>query len=428
MSNGIEVTGGRRARMLVCGVLFAVAAAGSSCIFAASPESREVSQNDGGSEAADAASDVAESIDAGREDVDGASDPDASPAFDVGDCSEGCVFVPQGEGSPRCLDGNDDLACGTGGDQCQACGEGEECNDSGECIERECSPVGCEGCCIGDTCVEGRHDERCGSGGKECVQCGERQRCQPVEEGPGGSCRVCNGCWDMRGECRTGDSSSYCGRGGVECESCSGNEVCVEGSCFQPGADLTCESNECVAGGQCESGESDDACGSGGDYCRECPEGHECRGENSRNGCELELTSRWDVVAVRAEIPGENGQGEAWDAATLEGQPEADPYLTMFRDSERTGKTAVRVNTHTPYWNQVVAEGIRAEVLVAEANFELHDQDTLKRDDVIVDGCSTRFEEQDFDPVNRTIETTCVSGGDSPAPVEVTVWFRLEPA
>ena len=87
--------------------------------------------------------------------------------------------------SGTCISGTTNAVCGGNGEACQACGPDEECEVStstggarvaGECINTSCAAT-CDGCCDGDTCREGLVGEACGTGGAQCQDCGENSFC-----------------------------------------------------------------------------------------------------------------------------------------------------------------------------------------------------------------------------------------------------------
>ena len=76
----------------------------------------------------------------------------------------------------RCVSGQQDFACGTGGDQCADCAAlGGRC-ESGHCVDttRPCGPSTCAGCCTEDgRCLVGTRPAACGRGGAQCQDCGD---------------------------------------------------------------------------------------------------------------------------------------------------------------------------------------------------------------------------------------------------------------
>ena len=67
-----------------------------------------------------------------------------------------------------CRAGDQNSACGAGGNACEACGTAESC-EAGVCIAR-CAPGTCEGCCDGNICRDASASA-CGSGGLLCAVC-----------------------------------------------------------------------------------------------------------------------------------------------------------------------------------------------------------------------------------------------------------------
>ena len=120
-------------------------------------------------------------------------------------CNGCCDFLASPGSVPTmlawpCYEGSQDLYCGSGGAQCQACapsmngghcaagpGSGGHCEDVGTCNASNCA-----GCCSGKLCVVGSQDVGCGSAGAACQDCtGDAGLCLGFQTPDGGTDRVC---------------------------------------------------------------------------------------------------------------------------------------------------------------------------------------------------------------------------------------------
>lgn len=78
-----------------------------------------------------------------------------------------------------CAVGTFGVACGSGGQPCSRCYEAEgtgrcvaQPDGGGHCENKPpCSPKTCSGCCYGDVCAAGNQDFACGAGGNTCQDC-----------------------------------------------------------------------------------------------------------------------------------------------------------------------------------------------------------------------------------------------------------------
>jgi hypothetical protein len=80
-----------------------------------------------------------------------------------------------------CLVGDQEGACGSHGATCEMCPAGQACAfvmmDTGyACMAAPCDPSTCSGCCDGLVCAVGNQDVACGSGGEACVSCAASQQ------------------------------------------------------------------------------------------------------------------------------------------------------------------------------------------------------------------------------------------------------------
>lgn len=294
----------------------------------------------------------------------GATDTDGGGRTDGGttDC-EGCL-----DEFGDCRSGQSASACGSGGEECVACGAGEECAE-GACMRPPaCSRATCDGCCDGDECVAGSSLRACGTGGVECATCSEGASCTA------GRCvapcaESCDGCCAPDGTCVAAASTSamLCGSGGSMCTACGGGQSCVDGVCVAASCAMTCAG--CCMGGTCVDPPSDAACGIDGAACQDCGAGTCAMGT-----CAIGPGSRWDVVAVQGTVPERNASGSAWDP--FGGMP--DPFLVAIVGegaAQVRGETANQSNTIEPVWLETVLSDVPASDLLAGLTVELRDAD-----------------------------------------------------
>ena len=225
--------------------------------------------------------------------------PSCPDAFCNGDesqctCKEDCGGCAGCCQEGECVSGQQDAACGTGGEACDVCLEDEHC-DKADCVadcgdgicgfdetcfscEVDCGPCCGQGGCqgeYGEDCCTCPDD--CGSccGNGEC-DCGETQcNCQSDcgdpcagkecgDDGCGESCGIC-----PQGEsCQAGQCEIVCGDGlcaGDLEDYCNCSEDCPASTC-----------TGCCAGTKCKTGDTLESCGSGGKACEECTGGEVC--------------------------------------------------------------------------------------------------------------------------------------------------------
>jgi hypothetical protein len=141
------------------------------------------------------------------------------------------------------MGGTDDAHCGRAagglGALCFNCGPGYVCDTSNNAqfptCTIACSPQNCKGCCVGGVCSTGTDPTSCGSGGNVCAQCAQGQSCLD------GACitlsqcgpTLCAGCCQSD-VCFVGSDNSTCGTGGGPCQNCAGTgRRCVGATCTQ---------------------------------------------------------------------------------------------------------------------------------------------------------------------------------------------------
>jgi hypothetical protein len=77
------------------------------------------------------------------------------------------------------MPGSGTSACGYGGNTCNACNTGDECQ-GGICVPSatKCDKQSCaDGCCESGSCKQGNADSACGTGGDACKACGSDETC-----------------------------------------------------------------------------------------------------------------------------------------------------------------------------------------------------------------------------------------------------------
>lgn len=224
---------------------------------------------------------------------------------DSSTCADGCCSIING--SPVCLRGNQDAACGNGGQACQACTDvGLACDGTlGACVGQPCNAETCpDGCCLGNQCQSGLDATTCGGGGNECENCASTGRaCTDNPEGTGGVCTGtpscgpdnCQGGCCQGDVCQPGGDDTACGGGAIACDRCAANEQCITGICqVVTECALTCAG--CCLGEQCLPGTEINACGAAGLECGNCAATGEacvdqacaataCNADNCAGGC-----------------------------------------------------------------------------------------------------------------------------------------------
>ena len=146
------------------------------------------------------------------------------------------------EGDNICRPGNSDDFCGVRGGVCQKCDaeNGFHCV-RGTCVQTQCLPQNCKGCCAGDECQPGTSESACGTGGKACVSCAKDNKCIAGKCTPCGPQTCRNGCC-KDGKCLPGTDKANCGTGGGTCKACASTQECIN---------QTCKSNACRVNAPC---------------------------------------------------------------------------------------------------------------------------------------------------------------------------------
>lgn len=255
--------------------------------------------------------------------------------------------------------------------------------------------LSCPGCCLGNECKGGTEASACGTGGQECASChGTTPYCTGGVCTGGASCQqTCSGCCDGD-QCLPGNTTGACGLGGVACATCTGTDQCQSGFCKGSGSCASTCSGCCV-GETCQGGSTASACGSGGATCTACPSHYRC---SATRKCEVDPTSTWDVYAVDATIPALDPDGKTWDSYVY---TDPDPFVTITTyisgSKHLEEDSAVKDDTFTPAWNEVVLSGVLAgEILDGGLGFALYDYDPTTFNDYI-DSCSGFVPQSEFD-------------------------------
>lgn len=156
------------------------------------------------------------------------------------------------------------------------------CEDAGTILKTsECDAKVCPGCCEPDgTCRTGMTPLACGRNGAPCQECAPSDRCDavagrcvlaPVRCGPA----TCPGCCTIDGECVDGSANEACGSNGASCGRCDLDKVCANSGCERRCTPATC-AGCCASTGECLPGLDPGACGRGATACVKCPPGNEC--------------------------------------------------------------------------------------------------------------------------------------------------------
>lgn len=248
-------------------------------------------------------------------------------------CTNGCCK------NDKCQTGNTGAACGHGGTACVTCSSTQKCVNHA-CI---CDATTCSGCCYLGNCMSGTDAKYCGKGGAACVGCKATEGCVGGVCTPGASCSPssCKGCCSGA-TCKTGDTTQFCGTGGTACAACKSGETCSKGTCNNPTTCGPSSCSGCCQGGKCLSGVSATACGTGGGVCQACGTKQTCQS----GICKLDSNSKWGITVISAKI--DTAKKWDWPLST-----EPDPFVDLTVGSVQ-GKTTVKSNTYTPYWNELV--------------------------------------------------------------------------
>ena len=265
-----------------------------------------------------------------------------------------------------CMSGSARDACGSNGIQCLQCGSTQKCGQNKSCV---CDPANCSGCCdaTSQTCKSGNDSAACGKSGTACKTCDAGQVCKNGVCGKGDKCSSsnCTGCCDGD-TCKTGNTPAFCGSNGVSCKNCPSSYQCQSGVCNDP---TQCGPSNCKSGccdqGKCLSGSSTNACGTAGKTCQICKKSQVC----SSGTCKLDPSSKWSITVEKAEFD----KTKSWDTLVY---TEPDPYVELSVGSN-TGKTTVKSNTYTPYWNELVLSTTAGSLSSYGVSIKVYDSDTI---------------------------------------------------
>jgi hypothetical protein len=152
-----------------------------------------------------------------------------------------------------CQQGLTNLVCGAGGVSCANCLSMYMVCSNQQCATppegTPCGPSTCQGCCD-DTgmCGYGDEDTACGKGGNRCADCTTPRggSCSGGYcLGPGGTMpcsETCQGCCDAQGNCQAGFANSQCGGLGATCEDCTA--LSPASTCDTAGSSPICAGQE----------------------------------------------------------------------------------------------------------------------------------------------------------------------------------------
>ena len=122
----------------------------------------------------------------------------------------------------------------------------------------------------------------------------------------------------------------------------------------------------CCEGGVCKMASSNAACGKGGVQCVACKKYQSCMADV----CKLNTGSQWGVTVVKADID----KSKAWDPAP---NVAPDVYVEVAVGAV-SGKTTVKNNTYTPYWNELVLTATAKDIMTHGLAIKVHDDDWPK--------------------------------------------------
>ncbi|MEZ4462448.1 MAG: C2 domain-containing protein [bacterium] len=269
----------------------------------------------------------------------------------------------------ECKAGNERLSCGSGGNACVMCAEGDTCEDGVCTSPRNCTPANCNGCCdANDQCITGNQASACGAGGAACearldgTGCID-QRCVGAETcGPDN----CAGCCD-NGVCVTTTSLTQCGAGGGACQDCSAinGSTCGGAACVTPQCSQTCDG--CCNGDTCITATSAAQCGATGDACVACPNGQMCSNGTCSNM--TTVSGRWDIEII-------DGKVDFWDYDALSSP---DAYLDIYWLDALSQDVAyywtdTDFDTYSPTWNETISD-LSTDDIMSGILFEMYDED-----------------------------------------------------
>ena len=178
-------------------------------------------------------------------------------------CPNGCCLADGTCFAPTDSANGSDIPCGSNGEACVTCPSGDTCL-AGGCMQfaEPCTPDTCKGCCLlgtspapgltsmGSGCYVGSQDLYCGSGGAQCQACAPSMNGGHCAAGPasGGHCEGvgtcdatnCAGC--CAGDlCVVGTQNVGCGSAGAECQDCaSDGGLCLGFTTRDGGTDRFC--------------------------------------------------------------------------------------------------------------------------------------------------------------------------------------------
>jgi hypothetical protein len=238
------------------------------------------------------------------------------------------------------------------------------------------------------------------------IACGSAE--EPDEPGgrPDGGVAACTSGCTAGGECLAGTSAAACGADGDACQACGGGDVCLAGECVtpEPAGCGPANCDGCCDGDVCLSGTSGGACGDDGEACLDCGTRGICETAGGDHRCEVDPTSRWNLVALSATLPEKKVGGQSWDLNG--GLP--DGFARGKRGDTTLATTSTRDNTLEPVWNQPIARGLRAADLAGVA-IEVLDDDATGDD--LIGRCSLPgFSFEAFGGEPRTLVCSAQAG------------------
>lgn len=317
-----------------------------------------------------------------------------------------------------CITPPTDLQCGTGGTKCEACSPDKTCT-LGTCLPKQ-QPAncdGCRGCCHdGSDCLPGTAKTACGIGGDACQACDDGEVCDdgvcvtPPDPCDAVTCK--GGCCASSGSCLPYDKQDTdgCAKDGAACEVCPGTaKACEQGTCVDKQSCASfCTAGCCDAADQCllHSQQDNINCGDQAGACEPCAAGSSCVGGACIGG------ATWEIWAISASLAPKKANGDDWDNAWVS-DPRPDPFFGIARSSAKWSwqyfNSATLDNTLGPQWNEKVGVWAESDLLnTTGVLLRVHDDDIGYGVNDPIGECTVVFTAADLKAGDYT--TTCGDG------------------
>lgn len=158
----------------------------------------------------------------------------------------------------------------------------------------------------------------------------------------------------LGGSCMPGTSPSACGTGGNLCLICDAGQICLNGSCLEPGSTggtSGCNASNCSgccnANGKCVEFDQqyDQFCGNSGESCQQCASGQLCQHGVCGSGSKF---GRWKVRVISAEVD----STLKWEKdGPNKDQPDLFVKVTLLATGEKK-QTKVKENSFSATFDQ----------------------------------------------------------------------------